>query len=73
MFEIKLLRMPGFKLNPKDTVVNAIFRRLDKTQGECPCHHPENDGDLHCPCDSYRLRDKCCCNLYIKENESKSC
>ena len=32
-----------------------------------------NDGDLHCPCDSYRLRDKCYCNLYIKENESKSC
>ena len=41
MFEIKLLRMPGFKLNLKDTVVNAIFRRLDKTQGEFPCHHEE--------------------------------
>lgn len=70
---IPLYRKEGWILNPNDKLVNAILTRCEANNGECPCHHPENDGDLHCPCDSYRLRDKCCCNLYIKENESKSC
>ena len=72
MFEIKLLRMPGFKLNPKDTVVNAIFRRLDKTQGECPCHHDEWDEntpheDKVWPCKTYRDGKGCHCALYVEE------
>lgn len=66
---IQILRKPGFILNPNDKVVNSILKRCEANDGICPCVHPDNDGDLHCPCESYRLRDKCCCTLYIKENE----
>ena len=59
-------------LNSNDKIVNAILARIEKNNGECPCSHPENDGDLHCPCDSYKLRDKCCCNLYIKNESTNS-
>lgn len=70
---IKIYRKEGWILNPNDNIVNSILLRCEKNEGLCPCKHPENDGDLHCPCESYRFRDKCCCTLYIKENESKSC
>lgn len=68
---IQVFRKQGWILNPSDKIVNAILKRCEVNNGECPCKHPENDGDLHCPCESYRLRDKCCCTLYIK-NDSKS-
>lgn len=55
----------GFKLNtPK--IVHNILKRIEKNGGDCPCVHPENDGSLHCPCDSYMKKDKCYCGLYIK-------
>lgn len=63
---IKILRKDGWQLNPNDKVVNSILKMCENNDGICPCHHPDNDGDLHCPCDSYRLRDKCYCTLYIK-------
>ena len=62
---IKIFRKEGWDLNPKDGTVNAILRLCEANNGECPCVHPDNDGDLKCPCDSYRLRDKCCCQLYL--------
>ena len=60
---------PGWKLNPDPKIVKGITRLIEKNDGLCPCAHPENDGDLHCPCESYRLRDKCCCNLYVYVND----
>ena len=60
---------PGWKLNPNQKIVSNITRLIKNNNGMCPCAHPENDGDLHCPCESYRLRDKCCCKLYIKVND----
>ena len=65
---VKIYRKEGWILNPKDSVANSILQRCESNDGICPCKHPENDGDLHCPCESYRLRDKCYCSLYIKEN-----
>lgn len=65
---VQIYRKPGWNLNSNDKVVNAILSRIEKNNGECPCLHPENDGDLHCPCDSYILRDKCCCQLYVKND-----
>lgn len=59
----------GWQLNPNEKVVNSITKLLEKNDGMCPCTHPDNDGDLHCPCDSYLLKDKCCCNLYIRKND----
>lgn len=48
---ILIFRKDGFKLNDNDKVVNAILSRCDKNNGICPCHHPDEDGDLHCPCE----------------------
>ena len=58
----------GWQLNPNEKVVKGITKMLKKNDNICPCVHPQDDGDLHCPCDSYKLRDKCCCQLYIKED-----
>lgn len=63
---IKIFRKAGFTLNPDDKVVNSILKMCEKNDGLCPCHHPDNDGDTHCPCSGYRLRDKCICGLYLK-------
>lgn len=63
---IPILRKPGWKLNDNDKVVNNIFNRCEKNNGKCPCTHPEDDGDLHCPCASYRILDTCYCGLYVK-------
>lgn len=64
---IKIYRKSGWVLNPNDKVVNAILKRCEKNEGECPCH---NDGatkeDRMCPCKNYRENDKCCCGLYLK-------
>lgn len=64
---IKIIRKEGWELNPNDKIVNGIFKRLEATEGECPCM---NDGatkeDRMCPCVSYLEKDKCCCNLYVR-------
>lgn len=59
----------GWHVNDNEKIVESIIRRCNANNGLCPCHHPADDGDLHCPCESYRLRDKCCCNLYVKNDE----
>ena len=58
----------GWQLNPNEKVVKGITKMLGRNDNICPCVHPQDDGDLHCPCDSYKLRDKCCCQLYIKKD-----
>lgn len=60
----------GWKLNPDEKIVNAIFRGLARTGGHCPCVHPERIGHDQCPCCSYLEHDVCYCNLYIKKNET---
>lgn len=58
----------GFILNPNQKIVQGIIRGINRCNGECPCHH-EDDGDKHCPCEQYRIHNKCVCTLYIpKEN-----
>ena len=57
----------GWQLNPNEKVVKSITKMLKRNNNICPCVHPQNDGDLHCPCDSYKLRDKCCLQLYINK------
>ena len=59
----------GWKLNPNEKVVTAITKAIERNNGKCPCIHEEPCEDLICPCSDYRLKDKCCCQLYIKENE----
>ena len=63
---IQLLRKEGWVLNPDDRVVNAILKRCEANNGECPCH---NTGvDKRCPCSDYRENDICHCNLYLKKD-----
>lgn len=65
---VQILRKSGWMLNPNDKVVNAILKRVELNNGECPCH---NDcEDKHCPCECYRIYDKCHCGLYVKESEN---
>lgn len=64
---IKIYRKEGWVLNPNDKLVNAIFKRIEKCGGECPCDNPgETQEDRICPCKSYIENDKCCCGLYLK-------
>ena len=54
---IKILRKKGW-------IVNAILKRVELNNGECPCQN--NSSDRHCPCTDYRDNNLCHCNLYIK-------
>lgn len=63
---VKIFIKDGWQLNPNENVVNAILKRCELNNGLCPCAHKDNDWDLHCPCESYRLRNKCVCGLYKK-------
>lgn len=66
---IQILRKPGWILNPNDKVVNAILKRCELNDGECPCH---NTGvDKKCPCSDYRENDTCHCGLYVKDTNNK--
>ena len=56
----------GWQLNPNEKIVKSITKAIERNEGMCPCVH-DDDGDLHCPCGSYREKDKCCCQLYIRE------
>lgn len=62
---VKIYRKEGFDLNPNDKIVNAIFKRVEKNNGECPCHN--NSIDKKCPCSDYRDNNICHCGLYIKK------
>lgn len=62
---VKIYRKEGFDLNPNDKIVNAIFKRVENNNGECPCHN--NSIDKKCPCSDYRDNDICHCGLYIKK------
>jgi len=65
---IQILRKEGWDLNPDDKVVNAILRRCELNNGECPCHNPgETREDRMCPCLEYREKDICHCTLYVKK------
>ena len=57
----------GLVLNPNDKIVNAILKRCEMNNGECPCNN--ESVDKHCPCSDYREKDVCKCNLYIKKGE----
>lgn len=69
---IEILRKDGWELNPNDKIVNAILRRCEVNNGECPC---VNSGETHedrlCPCKEYRENDVCHCSLYVKHFEPR--
>lgn len=62
---IQVLRKEGWILNPKDKIVNSLFKAIERNDGNCPCSNDSED--TKCPCSNYRLYDRCCCGLYLKE------
>lgn len=66
---IQIYRKEGWELNPSDKVVNAIFKRIEYCNGECPCAIDDSipREDRLCPCKSYREDNICYCKLYIKK------
>ena len=62
---IKILRKPGWTLNPNDKTVNMLLKLCEKNSGECPCKGNQSE-DKRCPCSDYREKDHCCCGLYVK-------
>jgi predicted RNA-binding Zn-ribbon protein involved in translation (DUF1610 family) len=59
--------------NPNTKVVEAIRKRLEITDGQCPCI-PEDkwNEDTMCPCKDFREQEEegfCHCQLYKKERE----
>ena len=66
---MKIFRKEGWDLNPNDKVVNAILKRIEICEGECPCDNPEKTlEDRLCPCTEYREHNKCHCGLYVRTN-----
>lgn len=66
--DIKIVRKDGFILNPKDEIVNNIFRLLGSNHGHCPTVIPNRKGHDQCPCEDYLEHNKCHCGLYIKKD-----
>ena len=64
---VSILRKQGWVLNPNDKVVNAILKRVEMNDGECPCDNQAED--KHCPCSDYREKNLCHCGLYLKVRE----
>ena len=54
---MKYLIKEGWQLNPNEKIVKGITKAIARNDGMCPCVH-EDDGDLHCPCQLYREKDK---------------
>lgn len=63
----KILRKPGWDLNPNDKVVNSVLARVEANDGHCPCHNTGHD--TMCPCSDYRENNVCHCTLYVKKKE----
>lgn len=61
---VKIERIHGKVLNPNDKLVNAIFSRIEKCEGHCPCVKEQTD-DTICPCKNYRETGECHCSLYV--------
>lgn len=58
----------GTILNPNEKVVAAIRKRLEATEGYCPCDQGDiPKEDTRCPCKKYRTQGICCCTLYVQK------
>ena len=67
-----------FILNPDKKTVRKILKAYWKNGGLCPCYPGASDiGDVNrfCPCQDFREKKVCHCNLYLpkpEENEEES-
>ena len=67
-----------FILNPDKKAVRKILKACWRNGGLCPCYPGASDiGDVNrfCPCQDFREKKACHCNLYLpkpEENEQES-
>lgn len=69
--DFKILRRPGWRINPDDNKVNEIFHKLYENDGLCPTLVHNRVGHIQCPCSEYIQRSICHCGLYVKEDKTK--
>lgn len=56
-------------LNPDETVVKLITKKIRDNNGICPyqsSHNINDNEDIRCPCPSFTSRNKCYCDLFIE-------
>ena len=61
-----------FILNPDEKTVRKILRACLRNGGLCPCYPGASDiGDVNrfCPCQDFREKKVCHCNLYLPKPE----
>ena len=69
--DFKILRRPGWRLNPDDNKVNEILHKLYENDGLCPTLVHNRVGHIQCPYSEYIQRSICHCGLYVKEDKTK--
>ena len=60
--------MKGYKINPNKEHTNLIIEGLLEKGGYCPCKIQKTE-ENKCPCDDFISTGKCCCKLWLKEEE----
>ena len=61
------------KVNPDKDFVEKFRKKLDETDGYCPCRTVRND-DTICPCKDFREQEtpgSCHCGLFMKVEKEK--
>ena len=65
---MKKLLFDDTQINPNEKIYNAVLKRIDKSDGYCPCFQKDVEKeDTKCPCLSYRTKHTCHCTLYTKK------
>lgn len=57
---------PGFFVNPDDTFVKNLRKRIKQNNGYC-LNKRDRNPDNKCPCKEFRENGSCDCGLYIQD------
>ena len=57
---------PGFLINPDDTFVKGLKKRIKQNNGYC-LSKKERVPENKCPCSEFCNNSECDCGLYIKD------
>lgn len=61
--------MKGYRISKDKERVKVIVEGLLKKDGYCPCKVQKIPENL-CPCDDFINTGKCCCKLWVKDDEN---
>lgn len=60
--------MEGYRINPNKEHTNLIIEGLLEKDGYCPCKIQKTE-ENKCPCNDFLNTGKCCCKLWVKEEQ----